>query len=266
VIKPASSSLRVKDHDTVITQSGSAKLPPLVLIHSALLDRRLWTETAANLAGARAITYDLRGHGAAAAAPRIQNLDQLADDLCSVLDGLGIGQADVAGVSMGGAIAQQFAARHQDRALSLSLIATAVLMPAGPLLTRARLFQADRPAAIEATMQRWFRPDSIAADVAQVRYAQEMLAAATVTQWASTWRALAGFDGRAPAKDIRIPVLAVAGECDISTPPPIVRQMSDAYADAEYQEIPGASHIVPLEQPETLGRVLSSFLAGLHRG
>jgi len=64
-------------------------------------------------------------------------LDDLADDAVGVLDALGIGAANVVGVSMGGFIAQLVALNHPDRVLSLTSIRSARrgkrLMPAGDI-------------------------------------------------------------------------------------------------------------------------------------
>jgi len=54
------------DHTTEADDTGGPG-QPVVLVHSALLDRHVW-DTVTPLLGFRAITYDLRGHGAAAQA------------------------------------------------------------------------------------------------------------------------------------------------------------------------------------------------------
>jgi pimeloyl-ACP methyl ester carboxylesterase len=53
--------------------------------------------------------------------------DDLARDPVRLLDALGVGQAHLVGVSMGGAIAQQTAIEHPDRVASLTLMSTSPL-------------------------------------------------------------------------------------------------------------------------------------------
>lgn len=51
-------------------------------------------------------------------------LNDMADDILTLMDGLGIAKAHLVGISMGGMIAQIFALAHKDRILSLTCIAT----------------------------------------------------------------------------------------------------------------------------------------------
>ncbi len=54
--------------------------------------------------------------------PAVYTLEDMADDAAAVLDHLGIDKAHVVGASMGGMIAQVFAARHAVRTRSLGVI------------------------------------------------------------------------------------------------------------------------------------------------
>ena len=94
--------------------------------------------------GLRVIRYDNRdvglsskterGHAAGPMIPRMlkfwlgmrgeaaYTLEDMADDAAAVLDHLGIDRAHIVGASMGGMIAQIFAARFRDRARSLGVI------------------------------------------------------------------------------------------------------------------------------------------------
>lgn len=70
------------------------------------------------------------------ASPAAYTLDDMSDDAAALLDHLGINTAHVVGASMGGMIAQVFAARHHRRVKTLGVIFSsnnqAVLPPPGP--------------------------------------------------------------------------------------------------------------------------------------
>jgi pimeloyl-ACP methyl ester carboxylesterase len=56
-------------------------------------------------------------------------------------------------------------------------------------------------------------------------------------------------------------VLVVAGEVDSFTPPDVSRAMAEAIPEAELALLPHGSHLLPLEQHEEVGRLVTDFLA-----
>src|SRR5947209_9365923 len=94
---------------------GSAG-PWLVLSNSLATDLSMWDVQARDLSGAfRVLRYDQRGHGKTDAPAGRYTFDILIADALALMDALGIGKANFAGLSMGGATALGFAQRHSDR-------------------------------------------------------------------------------------------------------------------------------------------------------
>jgi pimeloyl-ACP methyl ester carboxylesterase len=90
---------------------GRRDAPPLVFINSLGCDFRIWTEVAEILAPEfRVITYDKRGHGLSEFGPDKCEMADYAGDLMGLLDSVGVGRAAIAGLSIGGVIAQEFIA------------------------------------------------------------------------------------------------------------------------------------------------------------
>lgn len=75
--------------------------------------------------------------------PAVYTLEDMADDAAALLDHLDIGRTHVVGASMGGMIAQIFAARHKARTETLGIIFSSnnqpLLPPPGPLQLQALL-------------------------------------------------------------------------------------------------------------------------------
>lgn len=251
--------VRLSDHVTRVLDRPAEGAPgpaPLVLVHALGLDRRMWAPVVARLpTDRRVIAYDLRGHGRAARAPHATTLHDLADDLAALLDALEIDSAEVAGLSMGGAVAQTFAVDHTDRTARLHLVATAG-EPQPAYLERAAEATAHGVGPqIAPTLERWFTPGFLAADGDEVRYARRRVAGADVADWCASWRALATLDthGRLPP----VPTRVIAGGADPSTPPAMMRGLADALPNSEFLVIPDVRHLISLEAPRALADCLA---------
>ncbi len=141
---------------------------PLLLLGGATWSKDWWDDglcAAFVSSGYRVVRFDQRDTGESTAYPTGEpgyTGADLVTDAVAVLDRLGVPRAHVAGLSMGGGIAQQLAARYRQRVASLTLISTSPVDPAvhglpgpAPEIRRLSTEQAaapdwtDRAAAIE---------------------------------------------------------------------------------------------------------------------
>jgi len=98
---------------------------PLVLLMGFGADSNVWELHAAEYENHfQCIILDNRGVGKSGAPQVPYSTAMMADDVVAVLDHLDIEQAQVAGISMGGAIAQSLALNHPNRVTSIALIST----------------------------------------------------------------------------------------------------------------------------------------------
>ncbi|MGO9962037.1 MAG: alpha/beta fold hydrolase [Acidimicrobiales bacterium] len=86
-----------------------------------------------------------------------------------------------------------------------------------------------------------------------------------VIDWAATWRSFAGIDVEGRPADCDPPTLVLAGELDASTTPEVMSGIAKRIAGARYQQLPGAPHLMSLEQPRLVTDALDAFLpSGSH--
>ncbi len=98
---------------------------PLVLIHGFPLDHSIWNEVTPMLIPTfDLILPDLRGFGESLSTIPTWTMTDLAADIASLLDHLGIESAFLAGHSMGGYVALAFARSHPRRVRGLALVAS----------------------------------------------------------------------------------------------------------------------------------------------
>ena len=95
---------------------------PIIFVHEYAGDHRAW-ETQMRHFGQRyrAITFAARGYPPSDVPNEVSAYSQAraADDIASVLTGMGIAKAHIVGLSMGGFATLHFGFRHADKALSL---------------------------------------------------------------------------------------------------------------------------------------------------
>ena len=89
---------------------------PIVFAHGVTLSSRVWAKQfdAIPDAGFRAVAFDSRGHGESTIGESGHSVDNLADDVRSVLEALDLHDAILVGHSMGGMAVQAFVIRHPD--------------------------------------------------------------------------------------------------------------------------------------------------------
>jgi 3-oxoadipate enol-lactonase len=236
--------------------------PPVVLLHGFALDRRMWDDVVAAVAGERTVvTYDLRGFGASA--PMDLHIGYThAGDLLRLLDHLGIERAVVAGFSFSGDVALRLAQEAPDRVRHLVLVDPLVEgmrwdTESAQAMHAVRTALHDR--GIEAAKQVWlqhpfFEVASRRPDLA------ERLSAMVAGFGGRHWL---GEDPHLPAArllgrlgTLTVPTTVVVGSSDV----PGFVQMADALVreipGARLVTIPGSGHMAPMEAPEPVAEAL----------
>ncbi len=244
---------------------GPAGLPRVALLHSLALDGGMWDGVAAALAGrARLLALDCRGHGASSRAPGPYDTARFADDLAEVMAALGWADAVVAGCSMGGCVAQHFAARHPARTRGLVAIdTTAWYGPDAPKAWRGRAETAEREGmkALSAFQaERWFSTAFNAARPEVLARWLDVFAANDVACYAASCDMLGRADLRPLLPGIAAPTIVLVGEADTATPPAMARTIAEGIPGARLEVIPAAKHLSPIEQPAPVAAAIATLL------
>ena len=239
--------------------------PDLVLIHSLGADLRLWDEVVdAFAARYRVLRYDVRGHGRTAAPYGEVSIDRMRDDLRVLLDELGIERAHVVGLSMGGMIAQAFAAAYPERLAALVLADTASEFDATIRTAwHERSATARREGMaplVEPTVARWF-PEAFRRSSAPVLdRMRATLAAMDPRHYAAAGEALARLDLTARLGAIRARTLVGVGIVDEAIPPRFSALIRDRIAGAQLRTWPAVGHCPPLQIPAAFAADVLAFL------
>jgi 3-oxoadipate enol-lactonase / 4-carboxymuconolactone decarboxylase len=223
----------------------------------------LWLAAAERLSyTTHVVGWDLPGHGASPPPQEAFRIADLATGVVEMVDRqFGGGRFRYAGVSVGGAVGLALLLDHSPRVVAAALICTgARIGSAGDWRARAgAVREAGTAHLAEASVQRWFAPGFSNREPATAAALVRALDDADDCGYARTCEALAGFDVRNRLADIHAPVIAVAGACDVATPPASLRSISEGVARGRYVEVPDAAHLVPAERPELIANVLEEL-------
>jgi 3-oxoadipate enol-lactonase len=237
----------------------------LVLIHSLGMAGSIWDLVVDRLSDRAAIlTYDCRGHGASTKHAGPYRLETFADDLADILDHAGWQNAHIAGGSMGGCVAMQFAVSWPRRVLTLGLLdTTAWYGPEAAANWDARARQAEEKgmaALLEFQRTRWFSDEYRADNPPMSLRCSSIFLANDVASFAATCRMLGAFDLRQALTGIGVPTAVAVGEQDYATPPAMARDIVERIRDATLQVIPNARHLTFVERPPVIADLLSELM------
>ena len=174
----------------------------------------------------------------------------------------------LAGASMGGMLALEVWRHAPERVRGMALLGSSA-RPDTPELLALReqaigLFAAGRvDEVLQANLLLAFHPLR-ARDPALTRAYLAMLQRAGALQLIAQNRAvMARGDSRADLPRVRCPVFVACGEADQITPPEHSREMAALLPQARLEIVPGAGHMLTLEQPARLCTLLLDWLRTL---
>ena len=260
--------------------------PPLVCLPGGPMRDSVYLGDLGGLsASRRLVTLDLRGTGRSAvpADAASYRCDRLIGDVAVLQDQLGLDRMDLLGHSAGANIAVMYAARHPGRVSRLALVGPSTravgLQPSSELRREILDLRQGEPwfpeaAAAFERLQAGSEGDEGWAAMAPLFYgrwdavAQAHDAAGEEQvneEAASVFAGPGAFDPeatRAALAAFAPPVLVLAGEVDINTPPRIAAELAGLFPDARLVVQPGAGHYPWLDDPAWFVSAVADFFAG----
>lgn len=243
--------------------------PVLLFAHGLLWGTHLYDKQVEHFKSSyRCIAFDFRGQGKSEVTKSGYDMDSLAEDAIALLEALEISKCHLVGLSMGGYVAQRVALKRPDLLHSLILLDTG-----------AEAENPEKKADYKKMLRaiHWLGMKRISKKVMPIMFGETFLNDKSRKQEYKTWlehlrknnkkgamRATAGVierDGvlsRLP--DINLPTLIVVGDEDKPTPYEEAQKMHFAIKGSKLAVIKQAGHSTPVEQPERLNQVMSTFL------
>ena len=246
--------------------SGSGH--PLVLIHGFSLDTRMWDDQFETFARHyQVVRYDCRGFGKSALP--INDDYAHADDLALLLEHLGVGQAYVLGLSMGGSIAVDFVLSYPEAVDALitvdSVLGGRQWTPRYGALVNA-MWRRRRELDHQAWVEEWLRFDifDVAMEkptvAAKLRDIISDYSGCHLTKDIGSRVRAANPPATERLGEITVPTLVIVGERDSHDFHLIADILQEGIPGARKVVFPGAGHMVNMEFPEEFNRTVLDFL------
>ena len=254
----------VRAHGLEIAYERVGEGPPLVLVHGAAVDSRMWRPQLTGLADDFAVVaWDEPGAGRSSDVPADFALADYAHCLAALVVALDLAPAHVAGLSWGGTVALELYRHHPGLVATLILVDTYAgwkgSLPAEEVRARVegvRQMLAAADHVFDPTLPGLFAGDPPAEFVPLL---EEMAAAVRPGSMRTALLLMGEADLRDVLSRIAVPTLLVWGELDARSPLTVASQFEEAIPDAKLVVIPGAGHVSNLEQPEAFNDAVREF-------
>jgi len=252
--------------------------PPIVLVHSAIVDLRSWDAVVPFLAGAgyRVLRYDVRGYGRSTTEDvEFSN----RDDLIAVLDARGIERCALVGNSRGAMIALDTILEAPERFVGFVWVGGGIGGFDGGVETLAdeiALFdeyeaaekRGDVDAMADIDVRIWVDGVGQPTDrvPSEIRDAVRDMDRPLVTPGRVFGRPIT-LDPPANQRlgELRLPILVTVGALDTSGTLASARRLAEATGRARLVTLRNVAHLVGMEQPARLAELVAQLLAGLPR-
>jgi aminoacrylate hydrolase len=214
----------------------------------------------------RVIVYDHRGTGRSdRALPPELDVDDMANDVLVLMDGIGLASASLVGHAAGGAIGLSLALRRPERLASLVVVngfAAPDMHFLRCMATRLDLLEHSGVLAFVRAQPlflypaRWISENIERLEAEEARHVAHFQGTANV---AARIGALATFDIADRLAEIEAPVLLIAAEDDMLVPDLCSEQLERGLPHARLERMRGG-HACNVTEPEAFNRHLLEFL------
>lgn len=252
---------------TAFVDLGGAR-PALIFLHGVGLDHTMWAAQAQAFARDwRVILPDMLGHGRSAPPAPDATIEDYADQIADLARDLGVNSAVVIGFSMGALVARALALRHphwlRGAVLMNGVFDRAENVRAAIMARVGEVARGGPGANAEAALIRWFTPEYHRDHPDRIADLRARLHGNDPLGYLTTYRLFAAQDnfGADRLHTITVPTLVATGQDDPGSTPAMTLALAARIPGAQAAVLPGARHMMPVEQAAQTNALLQDFLA-----
>ncbi|MFC1905005.1 alpha/beta fold hydrolase [Chloroflexota bacterium] len=264
------SKIAVNEIDMNYQEEGAGF--PLILIHGLSDDSTLWTPLMPEFSKYyRTIALDVRGHGQSSKPDMPYSIQLFSEDLFGFVEKLEIPQTHLLGLSMGGAIAQQFTLDHPEKVRSLILLSsfsyTNYDLRDALKKLRNSMTKGGFSAFFDEAVKLVVTPEFASANADAITEIKEKsVQVNSTTAIIHTIDACLDFNVKNKTSQISLPTLIISGREDVFTPPHLAERIHRSIKGSKWEIMKGVGHnlLIPEKIPQLAQTILKFFGAPLN--
>ncbi|MBI9070526.1 MAG: alpha/beta fold hydrolase [Melioribacteraceae bacterium] len=246
---------------------GNKENPALVFLHGFPFDSSMWNNQIEEfMSDYFVVTYDVRGLGDSYVGDGQYTMEAYVNDLCAVIDELGIEKPIICGLSMGGYIALRAVEREKDRFKALILCDTKTEADDDTAkLSRADAINLINVEGLASYANKFIPKCFCEKSIKEMPEVLEDLINKASRQnkvgvKAAVLAMLSRTDTTKALKKIDMPTLIICGAQDEISPSEKMEELSEKITNAVFKKIPKAGHLPAIENPEAFNKAIKAFL------
>lgn len=238
---------------------------PLLFIHGLGSSTRDWEEQVTFFSKKyQVITLDLRGHGQSDKPKEKYSIPGFSNDTADLLKSLKLGPTHIVGLSLGGAVAFEFAIKYPELTKTMTIVNSGPGISMDSFKMKFEIFK--RTAIVKLVGMK--KMGEVLAPRLFIKKDQQDLREKMISRWAendkraylSAFNSFKGWDVNDLLHTIKCPTLILGSDEDYS-PSELKIEYTKLIPNAEFVEIKDVRHALPMEKPDEFNSILIDFLS-----
>lgn len=253
--------------DLAVFTEGSPNNKPIIFVHGFPYDHTMWDKQIDELKSHYyCITYDIRGLGESPIGDGQYTIESFVDDLETIINELKLDKPVLCGLSMGGYISLRAVERNESNYSGLILCDTRSASDAD----EGKIKRAENIKKINTLGVKYFVSEFVphCFSVKSITDSNEeyskVLNKSLNSNAIGVKGCLLAMAGRTDTtgylRKIKIPSLLLCGEDDRLTPPDQMELMAGQIPNTQFEIVPSAGHMAPIENASFVNSKIKKFL------
>ncbi len=258
--------METSKNDLSIFIEGDTNKKPIVFIHGFPYDHTMWDNLIDELKSHYyCVTYDIRGLGESPIGDGQYTMESFVDDLEMIIAELKLDKPILCGLSMGGYISLRAVERNESNYSGLILCDTrsAADNDEGKLKRAAGIKKINTLGVKEFVSE--FVPNCFTEkSLSSEEYSQTLkrsLNSNPIGVKGCLLAMISRTDTTNYLNKIKIPTLILCGEDDRLTPPDVMKTMAEQIPNSQFEIVPNAGHMSPIENASFVNSRIKKFLS-----